>query len=125
MLTAALWVARMAMTPLAGITSFMIAALCFTAASPVAWEHHYGILLPLFSLVFMALLRNGRETTRRGMLWGLLAVTFTLCANSLAPLNFLADTPLNIVQSYLFIAALGVAVLAFMLRRDLGWPARG
>ncbi|GAB6968728.1 hypothetical protein JCM25156A_27660 [Komagataeibacter kakiaceti JCM 25156] len=125
MITAALWVGRMATTPLAGMTSFMLAALCFTAASPVAWEHHYGIMLPLFSLIFLALLRNGPGPMPRGALWACLTVTFTLVANSLAPLNFLADTALNILQSYLFVAALGVGVLVFLLRHDLGWPARG
>lgn len=124
MIALALWVGWAATTPLGATTSFMLAALCFTAASPVAWEHHYGILLPLFSLIFLALLRGSPASVRRGALWGGLGVTFTLVANSLAPVNFLADTPFNILQSYLFIAALGVPVLVFLLRRDLGWPVR-
>ncbi|MBL7235996.1 MAG: DUF2029 domain-containing protein [Komagataeibacter hansenii] len=120
----ALWIARMAASHLAATTSLMVSALCFTAASPVAWEHHYGIILPLFSLAFLAVLGNRYEPVRQKLLWTLLGTTFVLIANSWAPVNFLADTALNFLQSYLFIGVLGVLVLVFMLRHELGWSDR-
>ena len=33
----------------AGTEDFLIAALTFTMASPIAWEHHYSVLLPIFA----------------------------------------------------------------------------
>ena len=33
----------------ADATDLMIAALTFTLAAPVVWEHHYGIALPIFA----------------------------------------------------------------------------
>ena len=39
---------------------FALMALACTMASPIAWEHHYGILLPIYALILAALLRNPR-----------------------------------------------------------------
>jgi hypothetical protein len=36
-----------------------MAALCCTLASPVAWEHHYGVFLPVYAVLYTALLRQG------------------------------------------------------------------
>ena len=35
----------------ANVADFCLAALSFTMASPIAWEHHYGILLPILAAI--------------------------------------------------------------------------
>lgn len=120
LLAGGLWSTRAAVTPRAATASLMVAGLCFTAASPVAWEHHYGILLPIFSLLFFSLLEIPDASDRRRR-WLLLGATFVTVANVLSPLNLLATTRFNILQSYEFFAVLGVLLLVFLSRRDLGW----
>jgi hypothetical protein len=46
-----------------------------------------------------------------------LMVTFLLASQQLDPTNRLADTPFNVLQSYLFFAAMAVLVLLFRLGR--------
>jgi alpha-1,2-mannosyltransferase len=101
------------------LTSFLIAGICFTLASPIAWQHHYGILLPAFAFCLIELL--AREQSDRRSLWGrwvLLAATYLLAANSFAMVNLLADSGLNFLQSYLFFAALATLFLVVTLARS-------
>ena len=87
-----------------GFHSFVLAEICFTMASPLAWEQHYGVLLPGFMLAYIALLaRPGPMASASAML---LAGTYVVCGNLLNPLNATAGTPLNIFQSYLLLGAL-------------------
>ncbi|CAO3359578.1 UbiA family prenyltransferase [Azospirillum melinis] len=87
------------------ILAFVVAGICFTVGSPVAWVHHYGILLPAFALAFLILLEPGLRRPAGAVT--LLAVAYFLAGNVLFwPVNALADTPLNVLQSYLFFATL-------------------
>jgi alpha-1,2-mannosyltransferase len=86
----------------AEVTDFSIAALSFTMASPIAWEHHYSVLLPLFVVALPATLAS--KLKQRGTI--LMAVSFVLSSNYYQMTNFLANTPLNFLQSYLFFGAL-------------------
>lgn len=95
-----------------GTAGLVAAGICATMASPVAWEHHYGVLLPGFALLLAAVL------DRPGRAWWGLAAAYLVAANVLSPLNWLAGTPLNPLQSYLFFAAVGV--LALLLRLPAG-----
>ncbi len=81
---------------------FAIMGLCITLASPVAWEHHFGITLPMFAL----LLATGN---RQYLVW--LAASYMLIALYLPVTNLLAATPMNIAQSTLFAGALILIVL--------------
>ena len=93
----------------------IFAAICFTMASPVAWNHHYGILLPAFGLCAILFL-SGNYSSRY---WLALGTLFFLCENSLAMTNWLAETRYNFIQSYLFIGALGLlAPLLCLARRN-------
>lgn len=87
---------------------FAVMGLCITLASPVAWEHHYGITLPMFAL----LLATGN---RRHLVW--LAASYVLIAVYLPLTNLLAATPMNVAQSTLFVGAL---ILLALLSRS--WP---
>lgn len=86
-----------------GWLSFATAGLVFTLASPVAWEHHYGILFPIFALVIPKVWQM-RNEWKSGPFLAFLA--YILTANFYLFLNRLADTPWNFLQSYLFFGAL-------------------
>ena len=94
------------------VEDFLIAALTFTMASPIAWEHHYSVLLPIFAAALPAVLAAGR----RWMIWTL-AAAFALSANIYPIFNSLANTRLNFLQSHLFFGGLILLVLLYRLRR--------
>lgn len=88
-----------------------IAGLSVTMASPIAWDHHYGILLP--ALVLAAGLALPLPAARRW--WFLvLGIAFALGGSLWEPLAFVEDPPANIVQSY--VLAAGAAALFVMYR---------
>ena len=87
-------------------------ALAATIASPIAWEHHYGVLLPLFALLLPALL----EAPRASRVLPLLAVGYVVAANYLHAMNRLTDTAWNPLQSLLLFVAIGVLALLLWLR---------
>ncbi len=91
------------------LLQFCTASILFTMASPVAWTHHYGILLPAYVVAFTAI--RDRITAGRG--WAslvFLVVSFILTglmgAGS-APGRPVGPTipALNILQSHVFIGA--------------------
>ncbi len=73
--------------------SFSIAAVSLTIASPIAWEHHYGVLLPAFALVAGMLADDVRKLV-------LLAFSYIFVSNFIPAFNLLAETPFNFAQSY-------------------------
>ncbi len=102
---------RMAKRPTAIDLSLVM--LSMTMGSPIAWDHHYGVLLPIFAVVFPAALRFkpwGAWTLP--FLW----IAFTLTGQSFsAATNLLAGTHLNFLQSYLFFGALMVLAMLYRL----------
>ncbi|MES1156686.1 MAG: glycosyltransferase family 87 protein [Alphaproteobacteria bacterium] len=111
--------ARRGTRPQVALMDFMLAALAFTVASPIAWEHHYGVLAPMFAALFAVVLASPQDQGRKNWLIAL-AVCFVFAANCFVSTRALAGAPFNIVQSYLYFAALGVLV---MLWRRLNGPA--
>jgi len=96
---------------------FCTMALSTTIASPIAWEHHYGILLPIYAVLLVSAIGD------RGRLV-CLAVSYVLISNFIPATNLLAHTIWNVAQSYLFVGALIVLVLLHGSRP--GWKsARG
>lgn len=94
------------------VTDFMIIALSCTLASPVAWEHHYGILPVIFAFLLPHLLISKPGFKKRAVVFFVLS--YTLASNYLPIFNLVASIPvLNIAQSYLFIAALTVLVFLY------------
>jgi hypothetical protein len=81
-----------------------------TMASPVAWDHHYGVLLPVYAALFGTLWQAG---ARRGA-WLALAFSFALTSNYFPFANRTAATPFNFVQSYTFFG--GLLALGMLLR---------
>ncbi len=91
---------------------FCVAVLCLVMASPIAWEHHYGILPPMFVVAVASLLRTYPQNNQR-MRLALLAVAWLLSACKLDPLvNKLSDGVLNPLQATNFIGGL---MLLFLL----------
>ncbi len=97
-----------------GALDFALMALCATCASPIAWEHHYGILLPIFLLLAVELYRRPGHRPRRD--WALLAVCYVLTAHPWRLTRAWAETPFNFVQSYLLFAVLGLIALLLVVR---------
>lgn len=53
--------------PVSVLLHFSAANACFLLASPVAWNHHYGILLPIY-LILLRTILDGPAGLRRGLL---------------------------------------------------------
>jgi alpha-1,2-mannosyltransferase len=70
------------------------------AASPMAWEHHYGIVVAIAAWAWFA---HGCWMKKRPWVLG---VAVFLCLNFLPAFNYLADKRgWNILQSYLYFGA--------------------
>jgi len=103
---------------MASLFDFMLAALAFTAASPIAWEHHYGVMAPMFAALFVMALTNWRQNPSQRPLLIAFVVCYLFAANSFGFTRALDGAPLNIAQSYLYFSALGVLVLLRRLASD-------
>ncbi|MBW4520776.1 MAG: DUF2029 domain-containing protein [Scytolyngbya sp. HA4215-MV1] len=89
-------------------------ALSATIASPVVWEHHYGILLPIYAFLLPCLIQRpvfGKFTLPY------LCLSYILTSNHFEFTDFFAPIPiLNILQSYRLIGGLMVLVCLHRLR---------
>lgn len=96
----------------ASIFDFFLIALASTMASPIAWEHHYGIMLPMF-MYLIPFLNTERPLGRfsNTFLW----LTYVLCASFLPITNLLAQTQYNFLQSNLFFGALIVVAGLYII----------
>ena len=99
-----------------GVLDFMIAVLSITMASPIAWEHHYGIALPMFAVALPLALRCPAGKHERWL--AALAVIYALMATRLDMAQQFADTWLNPLQSTLLLAALVFLVILYRLRAE-------
>jgi len=90
---------------------FSILLLTCTMASPIAWEHHYGVLVPILILMF-ARLDRFRPAERV-----LLGLSFLAIAAEHSWTNRFADGWHSILQSYLFFGALCIMALLYLVAR--------
>ena len=74
------------------LLDFAAMALSCTMASPIAWEHHYGILLPIYAIALVHFIDS-----RVRLMW--LGASYALVSTFIAATNMLASTPLNVLQS--------------------------
>jgi hypothetical protein len=93
---------------------FATAGLVFTLASPVAWEHHYAILLPIFALLFPRLWAL-RDKWRGGIFW--LCLSYVLVSNFFSIVQATAATYWNFLQSYMFFG--GLILLGVLIKLQL------
>jgi len=94
------------------VFDFCTMALSITMASPIAWEHHYGILFPIFAVLLASVIGNRTRLI-------LLALSYMVISNFFPVANLLAGTVFNVAQSYLLFAAL--VVLALLHTARPGW----
>lgn len=81
----------------------MMLLIC-TIASPVAWYHHYGILLPIFFALFLLAIKGVVQIRDRLSVWALvlLSLSYWFIANyfDYADSVIFAEPPTNLLQSY-------------------------
>jgi len=94
---ALVWRSTNAVMPRA--VDFCTMAISSTMASPIAWEHHYGIIFPIYPVMMVA-------AWQRPILLAVLATSYVIASHYLPVSYKFAHTALNVVQSYLFFAAL-------------------
>lgn len=89
---------------------FAVAAVTATIASPIVWEHHYGIFLPILAMTMPIVVTAspaGRATPF------LLALAFVLIGQYFEAAQRLAYTSWNPLQSYTLFGALLFLVLLY------------
>ena len=98
----------------AELEDLMLAALAATAAAPIAWEHHYGIALPIFAAALPRTL-----ATAGGLRVGvvLLALAYALVSHDVRALAELAGGPASPLASYILAGGLLLLVQLVRLRR--------
>ncbi|MGK6353274.1 glycosyltransferase family 87 protein [Parapedobacter sp. DT-150] len=98
------------------VVDLCLMLLCSIIASPIAWEHHYGVILPIFIILspFSCLFYRNKK-------WKLLllAIAYLLVSINFNFLNVFAGTWLNIFQSYLFFGALLFLFFCLQLSKKL------
>lgn len=94
--------------------TFCFAALAMTMASPVAWDHHYGILIGIFAAAFGGLIRLD-VANRRGLL---LALLVCFIGTGVRWIPHVSGHPVieNLLLSHLLMAAIGTLVLLWRLQ---------
>jgi alpha-1,2-mannosyltransferase len=94
---------------------YSLMALAATLASPIVWEHHYGIMLAIFAVLWPLLWfgQTERYNSRRSRF--VLIVCFLLSANLISIVNMSALTVFNFIQSYLFFSSMGVFVIMLQM----------
>ncbi|MEQ9507121.1 MAG: glycosyltransferase family 87 protein [Hyphomonas sp.] len=106
---------------LAPAYDFLLAALAFTAASPIAWEHHYGVLMPIFAFLAAGWVYSEARPAYTWQL-ALIGAAFVLSAAPLGVLGMVSGV-LQIAQSCLYFAALVVLAAVWRLTQD-SWNLR-
>jgi len=91
-----------------GLADFSLMGLAATMASPIAWEHHYGVALPIFVVA-------ERFVTGRAARLAL-AASYVLVASCFWITKALAASRLNVLESYLFFGAIVLFVLLLRAR---------
>ncbi len=98
----------------ANIVDLALLGVCATLASPIAWEHHYGVALPAFGIALIMLAQD--PLRRRALIW--LTIGWALATNFLPNLNYLSESVLNVLQSYLLFGGLILVALLVYVRND-------
>ena len=96
------------------IIDLSIMLLATTMASPIAWEHHFGILLPVFFIMLPFLLAYFTDRKWYPILF---LIAFVLCSQYFGFVKVFANNYLNFVQSYLFFGA--VIILYLLVRLSM------
>jgi hypothetical protein len=109
-----------------GIADFCAVSICTVVGSPVAWEQHYGILLPIY-LVALRCALGMSAGYRRSIAFAAILLSWILVADFIPFAHLLAQTPFRFVQAHCFFGALLLLALlfAFHANRDVGDKSLG
>lgn len=106
-----------------GLLDLQLAALAFTMASPIAWEHHYG-MLPLVFISAYLKLRDIQDEGKRRSWYLVLAISYVLTANYIGTTSRITQAPWNLIYSYLFVGSAMLMVLIFSIKSADGTTPR-
>lgn len=95
---------------------FCLATVLFTVASPIAWVHHFNVLLPAYVVALRVVL--GLEGIRKLVTLGLLGVSFSLTAVAIMPPFGPTVPALNLLQSHVFVGACMLIGIMLSLYRE-------
>jgi Glycosyltransferase family 87 len=102
--------AREPKSSISNVLGFCAAGALFTMASPIAWVHHYNILLPTYVVVLRLILDHGRGWIALSAL----GISFILTGLPIVP-PFSPTIPAsNLLQSHVFFGACILVGLAFV-----------
>jgi hypothetical protein len=104
----------------APLIDFVLAALTFTVASPIAWGYHYGVALPIFA-VALPLTLTATGLGRWRLVW--LGLAFVLLHNRFDVTLRLAHTPFNFLESTFLFGGLLLMWHLYRLRHFFGQVA--
>lgn len=102
-------------TGYASFIDFCLMGLAVTLASPIAWEHHYGILLPIFTVLGSYFWLNTKTTVPKFLSW-LFVLCYLATGNVVPFFVVLAQSRWNFFQSYMFFAAVATFALLWWVR---------
>ncbi len=97
------------------LADFLLMGLGATLASPIAWEHHYGILFPVFVCTWL-ILWFGNTPLKNTWIKITFVVLYLIAANIFPFAKFVAGGYFNVLQSYLLIAASGMFVILWLIK---------
>jgi hypothetical protein len=104
------------------LLEFCAASVLFTMASPIAWVHHFNILLPVYVVALKALHDRWRGAREQAAV-AVLTVSLLLTGYPLVPASDPTVPSLNIFQSHVFFGVLMlVAVLLAAIRAPVLCP---
>jgi hypothetical protein len=103
------------------LLEFSLASILFTMASPIAWVHHYNILLPAYVIALKAVFERW-QGLRQWATLALLAVSIVLTGYAWVAANDPTVTSQNLLQSHLFFGAI---LLVGILLVELSTPLQG
>ena len=103
------------------VMDLCIATLCFTLASPIAWEHHYGVTLPMYVIAF-GLAVSRTFTVRRTTLLAALSISFVLVGANLQVLDIFSPGALNLLQTPMLLGALPLLFVLLTVASSLRPP---
>ena len=105
-----------------GAGDLALVALTSTMASPIAWEHHYGVLLPIYAWLLPRLLA---DKTLGRLALGALGVSYVLTSNFIFVVNQWMTSPslqsfpaASLLQSYLFAGAVMALTCLYVMRHS-------
>ena len=90
---------------------FCLAIVLFTMASPIAWVHHFNVLLPAYVVALSVAL--ALEGAQKLVILGLFGVSFCLTAVAIMPPFDPTVPALNFLQSHVFVG--GCMLIGIML----------